>query len=221
MVNVAVELGYTVLQTPFVGLQTLRVTLTLEVVSKGNVAVPPGGTMIARLIWEVSVTVAVRYWLGVYVPETEIPTWVAMLGLGLLMNPVPVSVRVAFVPGAAAGRLAGQIEVSVAVGDRTFTVKVTRVMTAGVPQVMDAMPVRGMPATAELKAALAERDRNLGAEAVGQSASQGCGRCGIERAGTCNAVWDGPAGRYESDGRGRNGTIPDRPVRACASRMSP
>jgi hypothetical protein len=152
MVNAAVELGYTVLQTPFVGLQTLRVTLTLEVVSNGNVAVPPGGTMIARLIWEVSVTVAVRYWLGVYVPETEIPTWVAILGLGLLMNPVPVSVRVAFVPGSAAGRLAGQIEVNVAVGDRTFTVKVTSVVTAGVPQVMDAMPVRGMPAAAELKA---------------------------------------------------------------------
>ena len=71
--------------------------------------------MIARLIWEVSVTVAVRYWLGLYAPLTEIPTWVAMLGLGLLMNPVPVSVRVAFVPGAAAGRLAGQIEVNRAV----------------------------------------------------------------------------------------------------------
>ena len=60
IVKDAVEPGLTILQTPLTGLQTLRITMALVAVSNGRIDVPPGGTTIARLICEESVTVAVR-----------------------------------------------------------------------------------------------------------------------------------------------------------------
>jgi hypothetical protein len=60
IVKAAVEPGATLLQTPATGLQTLRMTVALVAVSNGRIDVPPGGTTIARLMCEESVTVAVR-----------------------------------------------------------------------------------------------------------------------------------------------------------------
>ena len=57
------------------------------------------------------------------------------------MNPEPVRVRFWVVPGVAVGKLDGQIEVRVGVGDPTVTVNATTLVTAGLPQVMVAIPV--------------------------------------------------------------------------------
>ena len=140
IVKDAVEPGATVLQTPATGLQTLRMTVALVAVLNGRLGVL-AGTTIARLICEESVTVAVRAALVVNAPETEIPTWVAMLGSWLWMNPVPVRVRFTVVPGTAVGTLDGQIEVRVGVGDPTITLNATTLVTAGLPQTMVAIPV--------------------------------------------------------------------------------
>jgi len=63
MVNAAGRVGIHCVANAVCRVADAEGHVDVGVVSNGNVAVPPGGTMIARLIWEVSVTVAVRYCL--------------------------------------------------------------------------------------------------------------------------------------------------------------
>ena len=65
------------------------------------------------------------------------------------MKPAPVTTVVNVVPEAAVGRLPGEIPLTVALAETTFTLIVTTIVATGLPQVSVTTPVNVCPGSAE------------------------------------------------------------------------
>ena len=104
--------------------------------------------MIVRMMFEPFTTVEVMFVFVTREPEDTMPTLVRSAGSVPVMKPEPVNTAVKVVPEAAVGRLAGLIPLTVAPADNTFTLIVTTIVWAGLPQVNVAVPVNTLPGTA-------------------------------------------------------------------------
>src|SRR5580698_5257523 len=118
------------------------------------------GTVICRVMFEGLIQVTWKLGSGLTVgglePET-IPTLVASVGSAPPTNPEPVRFTENTLPGAAVGRLAGEMPVKMAAGEPTVRLIVTTVTVAGVlavpggPQVNVTVPDRTVPGADVLK----------------------------------------------------------------------
>src|SRR5947209_18964997 len=148
MLNEAVPVGMVQVAAPC-GLQIPR--FTAPPAAKGRAASATVGTVIVKMMFEALTTLAAKLVLATIELPATTPTLVFWVGSVLGTNPVPISTTVSVVPAGEVGRLAGVIELRVAPGAWTVMLKVTTRVVAGLPEVMDTVPVRTLPAGAAAK----------------------------------------------------------------------